>query len=332
MTEEKDKWDVPARLFNLLATVIMVGRKGISKEQIFKVVPAYRDDLAKGTSEESVSKKFERDKAILRENGFAFDVNVNDHNISLYSIPQRDFAWPEGTKLSAQQLQLLQLASKVWSEAAVSKDAGAAVIRLKALGMAGESEQVFSLQPQIEVHDPAFLPLSHAIADRAVVRFKYRKPGQSTVLVREVHPWAMKNIGGQWMLTSWDTARESVRNFLLKRIVSKVEVVKPENSSEPRRFPAPTPDQLETAERELDELVKANVAKLEILKGSEAWFRYVDGESNDGEWVTHERNFMDLYLLAEELREFGRDVRVLEPAALIEAVNEGYRKLLEAHA
>ncbi len=332
MAEESEKWDVPGRLFNLLATVIMAGRNGISKEQLFKVVPAYREDLDRGLDEDSVSRKFERDKKILNDNGFQFDVRVNEYDVSLYSIPQRDFLWPEGTTLSTQQLQLLQLASKVWSEAAVSKDAGAATIRLKALGMAGESEQVFSLQPQIEVHDPAFLPLSQAIADRNVVRFHYRKPGQSAVTVREVQPWAMKNLGGQWMLTSWDTGRESVRNFLLKRIVSKVDVVKRDGTNEPLTFAAPTPEQLETAERELDELVAGNLAQLEIRNGSEAWFRYVEGESTEAEWVSHSRNFMDVHLLAEELREFGTDVRVIAPDALIEAVQAGYRKVLEAHA
>ena len=332
MSAEAQKWDAPGRLFNLVATVIMAGRRGISKEQLFKVVPAYREDLNKGLSIETVSKKFERDKKDLRDNGFEFDITVNEFDVSLYSIPQRELLWPEGTTLSAQQLQLLQLAGNVWAEEAISKDAGAAAIRLKALGLAGESDQIYSLQPQIQIHDPAFLPLSQAIAERTVVSFAYRKPGQDDVSVREVHPWVIKNIAGQWMVTGWDASRESVRNFLLKRIVSKVEIVKAENSNQAKTFAAPAPGEVEAAEREIAELVSGNEAHLEIRYGSEAWFRFIDENAAGGEWVTHTRHFMDTHLLAEELREFGADVRVIGPRHLIDAVEAGYRKVLEAHA
>lgn len=332
MAEEKKLWDNASRLFNLMATVLMAGQRGISKEQLFKVVPAYRDDLKSGTDVDSVTRKFERDKEILRENGFEFDVFVNDFDESLYRIPQRDFFWPEGTELSAKQLQLLQYASKVWETEAVSKESGAAALRLKALGLAGDTANITALQPQIQIHDPAFLPLNQAIVDRYVVRFRYRKPGQTAVFTREVNPWAMRNIGGQWMLTSWDTTRQDVRNFLLKRIVSKVEFVKRDHTNEYLKFPAPTQAQVEAAESDLDELISGNLAKLKIRNGSEAWFRYVENEESTEEWIHHERQFMDAHLLAEELREFGVDVKVEGPRALIDAVTEGYRKVLDTHA
>ena len=332
MAKETKLWDNASRLFNLMATVLMAGQRGISKEQLFRVVPAYREALAKGTKPESVTKEFERDKKELRENGFEFEVFVNEFDESLYRIPQRDFFWPEGTELSAKQLQLLQYASKVWEAEAVSKESAAAALRLRALGLAGETANITALQPQIQVHDPAFLPLNQAIADRYVVRFRYRKPGQSAVLTREVHPWVMRNIGGQWMLTCWDTSREDVRNFLLKRIVSNVDFVKREHTNEYLRFPAPTQAQVEAAERDLDELISGNLAKLKIRNGSEAWFRYVENEESDDDWIHHERQFMDAHLLAEELREFGVDVKVEGPQALVDAVTEGYRKVLDSHA
>jgi predicted DNA-binding transcriptional regulator YafY len=55
-----------------------------------------------------------------------------------------------------------------------------------------------------------------------------------------------------------------------------------------------------------------------------------DSAAGDDQMITF--NYMDLELLAEELREFTLDIEVLAPKELIDTVRKGLEKVVAEHA
>lgn len=328
---EEQKYDAAGRLFSVLAALLLAGSYGLTKHDLFRVVEPYAQDLAKGLDFASLEKKFERDKETLKRNGF----NLQYREVDLeprYYIPSKNFAFSKLTELNPRQVQLLNLASEIWAQSALSSDAGRAAIRLRGLGLATANDSLLNVAPRLQVHDPAFIALTDAIATHTVVAFDYRKPGDSQVERRVIEPWALVNIDGQWLVQCFDRKRGAPRNFLLKRIVSSVKPVIPQESSEPVTFTAPSAESKAAAAADLAALTANQIAKFEVKNGSEAWFRFIEGKASDGEWIAHQTNFMDVHLLAEELRVYGSDVRILEPESLAKAVRGGFEKVANDHA
>lgn len=328
---EEQKYDAAGRLFSVLASLLLAGSYGLTKHDLFRVVEPYAQDVAKGLDFVSLEKKFERDKEILKRNGFNLDYREIDQEVR-YFIPKANFAFSELTELNPRQVQLLNLASEIWAQSALSSDAGRAAIRLRGLGFATSNDSLLNVAPRLQVHDPAFIALTDAITTNTVVEFEYRKPGDSAVERRVIEPWALVNVESQWLVQSFDRKRQEVRNFLLKRIVSSVKPVVPQDSSEPLTFAAPTLEQKSAAAADLANLTASQVAEIEVRNGSEAWFRFIDGKSTESDWIRHTTNFMDVHLLAEELRGYGADVRVVAPQALVDAVRGGFEKVAAEHA
>ena len=328
---ERQKYDAAGRLFSILAALLLAGDRGLTKAELFEVVEAYANDRAEGIDTVALDKKFERDKTHLRENGFALVVRSID-NDERYVIPQKNLSFPELLELSPRQVQLLNIASEIWAQSAVSSDAGRAAIRLRGLGFSTSADNLLSVAPRIQVHDPAFLALTEAITNRLVVKFEYRKPGEKGYELRLVEPWALKNIQSQWLLQCFDRDRGEARNFLLKRIVSTVKVVLDPSTEKPIEFAAPNAAQLDAATQELETITRSQVATFEVRNGSEAWFHFAENSTEQSEWVQHSLTYMDAHLLAEELRGYGSDVRVLGPASLTEIIRTGFEKVLADHA
>lgn len=321
-----EKGDAAERLLNI-TLALLSSRNGLTKAELFQAVRDYRNSIESGASSDALEKKFDRDKEILRSNGiqletFILDSDGDDNQQSRYIINPSEFSWPKGVELTTKQLQLLNLASQVWRQASLSSDATAGLDRLRALGVASDSSSLIGFAPRIKTHENCFMPLTNAITERTEVSFDYRKPGQDKVAKRTVQPWKLRNVSGQWLLVCWDVDAKDVRNFMLKRIIGRIKVTG-------NTFAKVSPTDLDAAVKSLDEHIESQVATLSVRKDSMAWFHY-EIRSN-AEWAEVSFHFMDLWLLAEELRDYAGDFKVVGPAELNEALNIGYERVAADH-
>lgn len=320
------KSDLSERLLHLTCA-LLAAPYGLDKYEIYSAIKGYRDSQAAGDDPQSLDRKFERDKKALREMGVQIESYIPnsamDNNLETrYRISSEVFVWPKDVELSPRQLSLLNLAAQAWAHASLSEDAGRALSRLRALGIATEESGLIGFVPRIRTHEPAFWPLSEAIDAGKAVEFSYRKAGSKQPETRSVFPWSLQNIDGQWLLMGWDFNREEPRNFLLKRIVSKV-------VSGTDEYEKPDPAILEQALSDLAQLVEQQVARLRIKPDSEAWLRFGSPSATSDEVQIH---YQDLHLLAEELREYGRDVLVISPQELAREVRRGFEQVASDHA
>jgi proteasome accessory factor B len=335
MVKNSEKWqptksDKSERLMQLTCALLF-SERGLNKKELFAAIPSYKDAISSGNSEESLFRMFERDKTDLRNTGIQVEIKENpiDGDDVRYVIASDTFVWPKQVQLTPHQLQLLNLAAGVWAHASLQADANRALIRLKALGVAPAAADLIGYAPRIKTHEPAFMPLNLAIDGCYEVQFSYRKP-DGQVELRHVQPWALRNIDGQWLVISFDKQRNAVRNFLLKRIVSKVQPVKIDESDV--TFETPNAADVNAAVADLELLAENQVAEIRVKPDSQAWFHFQLDEqpkSHDGTVSVH---FYDLHLFAEQLREFAMDVTVIRPAALKDAIRSGFEKVVNAHA
>lgn len=325
---QRDKADASERLLNITLALIST-RIGMTKAELFAAIRDYRNDIENGISLKSLEKKFERDKDDLRASGIQLetrilDSDMGDNQETRYIISPTGFQWPKDVSLSPKQLQLLQLASTVWRQASLSSDAALGLDRLRALGSASPTSDLIGFAPRIKTHELAFIPLTNAVTERHSVSFEYRKAGQSTSETRNLQPWKISHIEGQWIVQGWDTDANDYRNFLLKRIVSTVRI-----SDE--TFDVPSEVQIAELQRLLDKHIASNVAKLLIKRDSMAWFHFDLPTAGSSEAEEFEIQYMDLWLLADELRDYAGDFTVLEPAELDTAIRHGYEKVAADH-
>jgi proteasome accessory factor B len=281
--------------------------------------------------EEAINKLFERDKEALRESGVQVEVyianeDMEDNQESRYRIPNESFIWPNHVKnLTGRQIALLNVAAQVWAQASLSKDAEIAMTRLRALGEIPEDSGLVGIAPRIRTHHRSFGQLNDAITRLDVVSFDYRKAGSSHIETRTVEPWAMQNVRGQWLLVCFDQEKGQPRNFLLQRIVSQ------KIARTGDKFNPPAKSDVEAAMADLSELIEQNLATLRVARDSEAWFHFEMDIGVQAQTGEIDLNYMDLNLLADELREYALDIEVVRPTELREAIRAGFEKVANSH-
>ena len=322
-----DKRDASERQLGLTFALIH-SKFGLTKREIFERLPGY---AGSSRSADAQNKLFERDKKDIRTLGVVIETIIpddGDNQETRYRIPMQAFSWPQKVQLTSAQLSLIQLAVHCWSEASLSPEVDAALTRLRALGDTPSSDFIHELAPKFRSFDRAFDAIAEAIDECAPVTFSYRKADSQTIERRTVHPWKLVSIDGQWLLQGVDVARDAARNFLLRRIVDKNVAL---DLTPESRFEKPTAEQLAIIERKLIEFTAQNEATLQIEPGSAAWSHFemdIKGESAD----LLRLNFMDEELLAETLRRFGGQVRVISPQTLKARVIAGLDKVAGLHA
>ena len=329
------KSDKSERLFQLTC-VLLYSERGLTKRELFHSVDAYRADLAKTSEDDfALNKKFERDKSDLREMGIQVSNpdSKSDPDDMRYTIAADTFAWPEDVSFDAQQLQLLNLAAQVWAQASLSSEANRGLVRLRGLGIEPAASDLFGFAPRLRTHEPSFLPLSQAIEERIEVSFDYRK-ADGEVSRRHVQPWQLRSIDGQWLLVCWDKDQKAARNFLLKRIVSKVtfrvEQIN-EKDSEQINFAAPDSALVAGAIEDLEQHTAKQVATLRVKRDSQAWFHF-HLDDQKGDFAEVSISYMDVHLLAEELSEYALDIKVIAPSELAKVIRTRFEAVANAHA
>jgi proteasome accessory factor B len=320
-----ERIDLSERLFNLTCALLVAGN-GLSKSEIFATVQGYKETYDPSGDNSALSRMFERDKVQLTEAGVAWRSFIpkeamDDNQEFRYLIANEDFVWPKDVSLSSKQVALLNLAAQVWAKASLSADANRAIHRIRAMGESADSNSLIGIAPRIRTHDPAFLPLSTAIESRSRVSFDYLKPGDEEPTVRNLEPWSLQNIAGQWMLIAFDLDRDEPRNFLLRRIVSDVDI-------QDVSFDAPQNGEVLQALSDLEKHTASQKARIRVKPFSAAWFRF-DLAAEQAEFET---SFMDLSLFAEELMEYVDEIEILSPPELAAAVRANLLEVSKAHA
>lgn len=292
-------------------------RIGISKQDIYRAVLGYQE----ATSEEARDRMFERDKLALREAGVLLEVSENDvfdeTEQSRYKISSQSFDWPENLTLTPKKLQLLELAAKAWNNQLLEGSAQQGLMRLKSLGLVPQESDLKPFSPRLLAKHSSFAPLASAIAEKLQVAFRYQKPeGEPTD--RLVTPLKLRQLQGQWVLLALHDSM--IKNFLLRRIVSEVELTD---------FPAQnvSEESLQNAEGELADFVSGNLAVIEVTPDTEA--ALVFGANADGVVTA---SFMDEALFAEDLMEYGAQIRVQSPESLRRRIRVGLKAVIKSHA
>jgi proteasome accessory factor B len=305
------------RLFTLTCCLMASPRLGISKQDIYRAVAGYQE----ATGDEARDRMFERDKQALRDAGVLLEVSESDGydetEQSRYKISSSTFAWPKDLTLTPKKLQLLELAAKAWNNQLLEGSAQQGLMRLKSLGLVAQETDLRPFSPRLLTRHSAFGPLANAINENLQVAFRYQKPeGEPTD--RVVTPLKLRQLQGQWVLLALHDS--IIKNFLLRRIVSAVEL------TELSGIPVAS-DALQLAEQELADFVSGNIATLEVIPDTEA--ALIFHPNADGLVDT---SFMDEALFAEDLLEFGAQLKVLSPESLKRRVRTGLKAVIKAHA
>jgi len=334
MSESKSspfKITKPERLFNLTCALLYT-RNGLTKNEILRSVPGYENEYVDGGDNSSLERKFERDKSSLIHNGIQLEVTIPPHEdennqVTVYSIKRESFYWPKNVEFTPRQMALLNLAADAWAGGSLSTAASRGITKLRAMGAVGEDSDIVGIAPRIQASEPSFRDLNNAISDHQVVSFMYRKPQTGEIQKRTLQPWLLRLVAGQWIVMGWDEDKQDTRNFMLRRIVSKVTSIK---GTKP--FDSPAQEQILKAVDDLDSLGAKQTAKIKVERDSEAWFKFeldLQGNGNSDEVTI---NYHDVYVLAEQLREYAGQIKVLKPDALIQVVRAGYERVANDHA
>ena len=330
------------RLLNLVLALLST-RRPLTKGQIRAAVPQYEqsDDLA-------FDRMFERDKDELR----ALRIPLVTEHIDTffldepgYRIDRREYALPP-IEFTAEELEVLGLASRTWSEGAMAPMATAALRKLAAAGVetdgaddpAGGESSASALV--VDTAEPAFEPIRAAVLSRAPVTFAYRKATGDDSL-RRLQPWRLQAWHGRWYVTGFDLDRDEPRVFRLQRIAGDVKRAGPAGSYD---IPAGH-DALAMIRRAVDPSAGGtsvvHVAKgagFDLRRRARAW----DARDGDGDtariaaeappgFETLRVDYAEVTRMAEDLAAYGPDVIAAGPPRLRECVIALLRGAARAH-
>ena len=305
------------RLFTLTCYLLSTEIKGLSKQDIFRAVPGYEA----GKNQDAIDRMFERDKKSLKEAGIQLEVVNNfgfdDEEHARYRIAKESFKWPKELTLNSSKMQLLELAAKAWNNQVLEGSAQSGLTRLKSLGLVASNTDLNPFTPRLLTRHAAFAPIAKAIEDSLQVAFRYQKP-DGGVSDRLVSPQRLRQIEGQWVLLALHDGQS--KNFLLRRIISEVEIIE----SEAKRLSSA---ELQQVEQELNDFVLGNLAEIRVTPDTEAQLALSPNEQG-----VAKINYMDEALLAEDLLEFGSDIEVIEPETLKRRLRASLKAVMKQHA
>ncbi|HEX7744449.1 MAG TPA: WYL domain-containing protein, partial [Micromonosporaceae bacterium] len=209
------------RLVNLVICLLST-RRFLTAAQIAATVPGYEHNADDPRDHDAFQRKFERDKAELRELGVpletgsasAFDPEPG------YRIARREYALPD-IPLEPDEAAAVGIAARLWQHAGLAAAASSGLAKLRAAGVDVDPQATLGVEPVVTV-DPAFGPLTAAARDRRAVAFDYRVPDDDAPSSRRLQPWGVVCWRGRWYVVGHDLDRAAPRCFRLSRIVGPV--------------------------------------------------------------------------------------------------------------
>lgn len=209
------------RLVNLVICLLST-RRFLTAAQIAATVPGYEHDADDPREHEAFQRKFERDKAELRELGVPLETgtpSVFDAEPG-YRIARRDYALPD-IPLEPDEAAAVGIAARLWRHAGLAAAASSGLAKLRAAGVDVDPHATLGVEPVVTV-DPTFGPLTGAVRDRQAVTFSYRTPEDDAAAVRRLQAWGVVCWRGRWYVVGYDLDRRAERCFRLSRVVGEV--------------------------------------------------------------------------------------------------------------
>ena len=237
-----------------LVAALLRRRYGVTFEELRRDVPAY----AQATGRDALLRMFERDKDELRKFGVAIEAVIDDDGIpSEYLLRRTDFYLPyllatSGTSRPASgraavgtapapveregyrdlpRLSFLPDELSAVADAAerardlgdplLATDAESAIRKLAfdlPLGALASAASVAVVAGRFGADARVFELLEKSLRARKRVSFAYRSPDRDEPEQREVEPYGLFFLGGNWYVAAHDTGRDGLRNFRLNRI------------------------------------------------------------------------------------------------------------------
>ena len=195
------------RLINL--TMALLGtRRYLSKSEIFSSVAGYEGSAV------TMERMFERDKDELRALGIVIDVGSHDQLFEDevgYRISRSSYGM-ELPELTAEEVSLISLASKVWRDEALSNAAQRSMRKIGVENNFDEPTTSLIFSDNVTQH---FEIILECIATRKPITFTYQAR-KSTL--REVNPYELTLWRGSWYLIGDDRAKAEIRVFKVDRI------------------------------------------------------------------------------------------------------------------
>jgi proteasome accessory factor B len=315
------------RLVNLVICLLST-RRFLTAAQIAATVPGYEHDPEDPKDHEAFQRKFERDKAELRELGVPLETgtaSVFDQEPG-YRIAHREYALPD-IILEPDEAAAVGIAARLWQHAGLAAAASSGLAKLRAAGVEVDPQATLGVEPVVTV-DPAFGPLTTAARDRRAVTFSYRVPEVDDPMTRRLEPWGVVCWRGRWYVVGHDRDRDATRCFRLSRIVGNVRAV-----GRPGAFTPPENADLISHVVGWDSTVShTGRATVTVRPGRAAGLRRWAVEAlpgPDGDRLTVP--YSDAERLASTLAGYGPDVRVDGPPEVREAVIQQLKEVVARH-
>ncbi|WP_434740080.1 helix-turn-helix transcriptional regulator [Micromonospora sp. SH-82] len=316
------------RLVNLVICLLST-RRFLTAAQIAATVPGYEHDPDDPKDHEAFQRKFERDKAELRELGVPLETgtaSVFDAEPG-YRIAPREYALPD-IPLDPGEAAAVGIAARLWQHAGLSAAASSGLAKLRAAGVDVDPQATLGLEPMVTV-DPAFAPLTTAARDRREVSFDYRVPDQDAPTRRRVQPWGVVCWRGRWYVVGHDLDRAATRCFRLSRMVGAVRTGAKADAYQP---PVGV-DLISHVARWSGPVERTGRATVLVAPGRAAGLRRWAVQSGSGpEGDRLVLPYADPESLAGQLVGYGPDVRVLDPPEVRDAVVHRLREIVARHA
>ncbi|WBB81102.1 WYL domain-containing protein [Micromonospora sp. WMMD882] len=313
------------RLVNLVICLLST-RRFLTAAQIAATVPGYEHDPDDVRDHEAFQRKFERDKAELRELGVPLETgtaSIFDTEPG-YRIAHREYALPD-IPLEPDEAAAVGIAARLWQHAGLAAAASSGLAKLRAAGVDVDPQATLGVEPMVTV-DPAFAPLTAAARDRRVVGFDYRTAGGDAPTTRRLQPWGVVCWRGRWYVVGHDLDRSATRCFRLSRVVGAVRV-----TGRPGAYAPPEGiDLISHVARFSGPVERTGRATVLVTPGRAAGLRRWAVESSsgpDGDRLV--LPYADVEFLAGQVVGYGPDVRALDPPELRDAV---VRRLTEIAA
>lgn len=306
------------RLLNLLI-MLLVQRRYVAKDRI-------REILYPDSTVDAFEKMFERDKEELRSLGVPIEVGSLDAYFDDepgYRVRPDLLALPD-ISLTADEVAVVGLATKVWQHAKLARATTEAVRKLTALGADLDVSALDIVEPRLNADEPSFDVFLEATQERQGVTFDYRRPGQTEPTTRHLQPWGVTRYSGRWYVVGFDSDRDAERVFRLSRVEGR-----PRKVGAPGAYEVPAGVDLGEVARRLAPAVSTERVVLLVRQGAGLSLRRdaedletgVTGPDGAGNWdrlaVQRAANGV-----VDEVLAFGPDVLVEGPPEIRQRVVE----------
>ena len=192
------------RLVNLVICLLST-RRFLTAAQIAATVPGYEHDPEDAREHEAFQRKFERDKAELRDLGVPLETgtaSVFDTEPG-YRIARREYALPD-IHLEPDEAAAVGIAARLWRHAGLAAAASSGLAKLRAAGVEVDPHATLGVEPVVTV-DPAFEPLTAAVRARRAGHLRLPAAGAATPPPPagcSRGAWCAGGAGGTWWATT----------------------------------------------------------------------------------------------------------------------------------